>query len=366
VLARRQVDLAQIAAVGFDLDHTLAEYDDAAVNALACAETVDRLVDAGHERARFAAAYDDAAFPRGLVFDLSRGALLKLDAHGRVLRARRAGRWLTPAQTARVYRGDSDRPWPGADAAPALLSPFDAPAGYLFEALAAPPTPAPAALPRLHAEVRAALDRTHVAGAFKPAVARDLAAYVRPLSFRVEALARWRAAGKSLFVLTNSDADYTVAVLDHLFPGGAWRALFDVVVASAGKPAFFARGEGCASAGGCLVTGGGAAHVESLLGARGAAVLYAGDNPEADMDGAQRMGWRTVAVARERAEAARDSGVASSWGDPLLDAGRATWLAARLARADLVCARAADVALLQPAARLVPARAGDAAGLDWP
>jgi FMN phosphatase YigB (HAD superfamily) len=298
------------------------------------------------------------------VFDLAHGALLKLDAHGRVLRARRAGRWLTPAQSARIYPGHGE--WPGANAAPALLSPFDAPAGYLFEALATPPTPAHSALSQLHTEVRVALDRTHVAGAFKATVARDLPAYVRPLSFRVEALAGWRAAGKSLFVLTNSDAGYTVAVLDHLFPGGAWRALFDVVVAAADKPAFFARGDGCASAGGCLVTGGGAAHVESLLGARGAAVLYAGDNPEADVDGAQRMGWRTVAVARERAASPHDPRVASSWGGPLRDAGRVTWLAARLARADLVCECAADVALLQPTAHLVPARGGGPAGLDWP
>ena len=55
-------------------------------------------------------------------------------------------------------------------------------------------------------------------------------------------LLRLRAANKRLFIVTNSPLWYIAPQLD-LFVGEDWRSLFELVVVSARKPAWFAEGQ---------------------------------------------------------------------------------------------------------------------------
>ena len=90
----RPLDLARIDAVGFDLDHTLALYDDHAVNALAMAEAQELLV--AHRGYRpndviVAPQRGDFEAARALCLDLASAHVVKLDADRRVRVARRGG-----------------------------------------------------------------------------------------------------------------------------------------------------------------------------------------------------------------------------------------------------------------------------------
>ncbi len=112
VRVNRPVDPSTIRAVGFDLDHTLAVYDDDRVNALAAAETLSSLVERhGYPEGLRDITYDGRHTARGLQLDLAHATTVKLDRRCRVLRARRAGDWLDAIDT--VYT-ESALAWPKA------------------------------------------------------------------------------------------------------------------------------------------------------------------------------------------------------------------------------------------------------------
>jgi HAD superfamily 5'-nucleotidase-like hydrolase len=357
----RPLDLARIDAVGFDLDHTLALYDDDAVNALAADATRALLVGRlGYPR-WFAA--PEALPPMGpaaraLSLDLHQGAVVKLDAGRRVRRARHRGRWLDASEVGRRFAGAV--PDTG-DAAYHVYSPFDLPTLRLFEALTADPRRE--ALPdpvHLCGDIRRMLDATHTDGTLKARIFERLDDVIAPVPGIVGALEAWARAGKRLFVVTNSERDYAEAVLDHVI-GSRWRARFDVVATSARKPEFFSRRSGPEPAptpddasGARVFDHAAAVDVERSLGVRRERVLFIGDNANADIRPARRFGWRTVHVLHELASDG-DAG-ADGWGSPLEEAGEPTWLwRLVLDHADVVCDRVDRFLATAPDARLAPA-----------
>ena len=74
-------------------------------------------------------------------------------------------------------------------------------------------------------------------------MAEDPARYIIPDEHMVMMLEQYRAAGKKLFLLTNSLFDYTNVVMNFLTAseqgaqGRAWIDLFDVVIVGGCKPA---------------------------------------------------------------------------------------------------------------------------------
>ena len=79
IFVNRNLRLESIAAVGFDLDHTLAHYDPHPVERLAFEATVRKLVEAGHFPRRIRSLrYRPGAMIRGLVVDRRRGNILKV------------------------------------------------------------------------------------------------------------------------------------------------------------------------------------------------------------------------------------------------------------------------------------------------
>jgi HAD superfamily 5'-nucleotidase-like hydrolase len=352
--SQRPVDLAAVDAVGFDMDHTLALYDDAAVNELAAAAARRLLVEhLGYPAAlaRAPRAMEAPSAARTLAADLRHGAVVKLGADRRVLCARIGGRWLE----GEALNGRFAHPVPD-DAAHAydVHSPFELPVLWLLEELE---TIAPARghrAPRC-ADVRRMLDLAHTNGTLKTRLRADLARFVSGIAGVAAGLARWTDAGKKLFVVTNSEPDYAIAVLDRAV-GPAWRDLFALVVTDARKPSFFLRPRPAshaaahARAPGRVLERGDGALVEELLGAGGERVLFVGDNAQADIRAARAHGWLTAHVVPELGVAGDDA-----WGAPLVHAGRPTWLA-RLVRehADVVCDRVDRLLALAPDAVIPP------------
>jgi len=316
-------------AVGFDLDHTLAVYNDCVVNAVAWRETRSRLIHHNLPRAgQLPRRYPGEPIVRGLFIDLVSGTLCKTDAFGRVLLEAPRGS-LAPASTSPTRRTLTPK-WP---ACFIVGSAFDMVTATLFPALAPGVPPTAAQFVALCRTVREQLDAVHTRGTLKEYILAETASCVRALTISSAHLDMLRATGRSLFVLTNSEPAYTIALLDYLFDGHTlphWYDVFHTVVTGATKPQFFhatgARGrrfESISVRGACrVVAGGTAAELESILDCRPRNILYAGDHPLHDISPAAGRGWKPVAILPERNHGRRHG----PWGDPLRAGGSASWL----------------------------------------
>jgi HAD superfamily 5'-nucleotidase-like hydrolase len=333
----RPLDLSMIEAVGFDLDHTLALYDDDAVNRLAAEETIHTLKFRGYSLSSLPGEITASA-ARGLSMDLMHGNILKISASGRVKLARCGPHWLSRKEIEEQY-GDHDP----ADEATTwhVNSPFDAPTLWFFSMIGAQihGVRDTAHAAQVLKDIRTSLDESHTRGELKKHIARDLARFVSPAGNVVAGLERWKNDGKRLFVVTNSDPAFAGKILDHVI-GRQWRELFDFVFTDAGKPRFFVGPTegvpGARDARDHVVDRGHASLVEERLGLPGERILYAGDNARADIAPARRRGWRTAHIVAEL-----EAGASSPpWAGALEHEGEPTWFARTVHdHADLACAR---------------------------
>lgn len=345
------LDLATIDAVGFDLDHTLALYDDQAVNILAAEETTARLKIRGYFPASLPLEIM-ATEARGLSMDLRHGNILKIGADGRVRLARHGSNWLSDRDIEIHYDAyhpaDETATWH-------VHSPFDTPTLWFFSALGPGIRTADDAAfaARLLRDIRSSLDESHVRGELKQHIARDMDRFVTPAGSLTDGLRHWKDDGKRLFVVTNSDRRFAAGVLDHVL-GAEWRKLFDVVVTDAGKPRFFAESPSPDRPGSerdgdvLLLDGGSASILETHLGVSAGRILYAGDNARADVIPARQRGWKTVHVVAELAVPHGNT----PWAGALEHDGEPTWFARTIHdHADAVCARIDSLLALGPRSR---------------
>jgi HAD superfamily 5'-nucleotidase-like hydrolase len=359
VRVNRRLDLATIGAVGFDLDHTLALYDDRAVNSLAAVAArrllVERLDYPGWLLENTPPMEMPAA-ARTIAADLDHGAIVKLAADRRVLCARHSARWLDVAALGTHYPASvsSDRGW-----VYDVQSPFELPVLWLLEEIETQLPASPMARATRCMDIRRMLDTAHTNGELKMRLREDLDRFVRSIDGVTPGLELWAAAGKQLFVVTNSEPDFAPAVLERAV-GSSWRTLFRVVVTGAHKPAFFdassphARPHTRIDA--VVSQGGHARDVERSLGVPAHRILFVGDNPRSDILAASAHGWRTALVAPELGTDAAEHG--DGWGGPLIHDASTTWLG-RVVRehADLSCENAGRLLSRDPFAHLESAPA---------
>jgi len=320
VFVNRNLRMDRIEAVGFDMDYTLAIYQLRELEELAFAMTAARLVaHHGYPAELTEARYDPAFVIRGLVVDKQHGNLFKMDRHNHVGRGFHGRRAIPGEALHRLYREEKIH----------LSSPrfawidtlFALPEACLFaeaverlEGAGAVYDPV-----KLFDDVREAIDTIHRDGSLKKVVMGDLARYLVKDPELGAALHRLRSGGKRLFLLTNSLADYTDAVMRHVLDGllpeyPSWRNYFDAVVAGAQKPAFFSErrpllvlgadgqpaGEATSLERGRTYQGGDLLRLEELLGTGGDRVLYVGDHIYGDILRSRKSSlWRTCLVVEE-------------------------------------------------------------------
>ncbi|XP_051496771.1 cytosolic purine 5'-nucleotidase-like isoform X2 [Apus apus] len=177
-------------------------------------------------------------------------------------------------------------------------------------------------------DVREAMDHVHLSGCLKEKTLENLEKYVVKDPRVPLLLSRMREVGK-VFLATNSDYNYTDAIMSYLFdfsngdkvgtPQRPWRSYFDLIVVDTRKPLFFAEGtvlrqvntdtgklrigtytgplQHCA-----VYSGGSSDLVCDLLGVKGKDILYMGDHIFGDiLKSKKRQGWRTFLVVPELA-----------------------------------------------------------------
>jgi HAD superfamily 5'-nucleotidase-like hydrolase len=324
IYVNRNLRLAQIQMVGFDMDYTLALYHQARIEELSVAATVNKLItNKGYPPVIATLRYDPALGIRGLVVDMKLGNVFKPDRYGTPGRVRHGAVSLSSREVAALYSrermrlGDPRYAWidtlfalPEAVIYVSLVDFFD---GFTGDR---PP------YPQLWRDIRECIDLAHRDGSIKALVSADLPQYIERDPALAEALHRFRSSGKRLFLLTNSDWGYTDPVMTYLLGGSlpaypSWRNFFDVIIVSGTKPAFFTEerpfleidpGSGevidrpCTGPllRGRVYAGGNLREFEERARARGADVLYIGDHIYGDMLRSRKSSaWRTAMVLQE-------------------------------------------------------------------
>jgi 5'-nucleotidase len=324
VYVNRNLRLDRIEMVGFDMDYTLAIYNQAAIEDLSMRATLDKLVvNKGYPEAIRHLAYDPALAIRGLVVDKANGNVFKPDRYGFPGRARHG---LAPVERQRItelYQRERVRlstrryAWidtlfalPEAVLYTCLVDYFD------HHELASKPD-----YSTLWENIRECIDLAHRDGSIKEHVRANIGDYIEHDPHLAETLHKLRSSGKRLFLLTNSAWDYTDPVMGYLLDGQmdaypSWRNYFDVIVVSAGKPEFFTEEHpfveldgdgqplGRSSEGpfvrGRIYSAGNLKQFEVRARASGDSVLFVGDHIYGDMLRSRKSSsWRTAMVVQE-------------------------------------------------------------------
>jgi|JI10StandDraft_1071094.scaffolds.fasta_scaffold62326_3 5'-nucleotidase len=326
IYTNRNLNMAQIEAVGFDMDYTVAQYHQAALEELSIRKTVEKLIkNHGYPEVLRAVKLDLRFIIRGLVVDKENGHILKLDSHYVAGRCYHGYRPLPREQVLALY---GTRPIRLSEQRFALVDTlFSLPEATLLAGIIEHYETDGGTLPvsyrKLFDDIRESIDEAHRDNSLKAEILADIPRYIMQDDDLGPTLHKLRSSGKKLFLLTNSEHFYTEAVMGWLLDGKlpfyqSWRDYFDLVVVSGRKPTFFtdekpfieltAKGEEVGEAQsfrkGVVYQGGSIKALESFLDLRGDAVLYVGDHMYADILRSKKSGhWRTALVVQEMEEA---------------------------------------------------------------
>jgi len=315
VFVNRNLRMEGVRALGFDMDHTIALYNRASFEQLTHDLAVQNLVEwRGYPDGIRDIKYDPDCIIRGLIVDKRHGNILKMDFHGYIAKAMHGGHTLDRDERKKLYR--RSRVNLRSDRYQSFDTLFSMPEGSLYSALMDlrhndPDSQLSHLKPnQIFDDVRACVDKAHRDGSLKSIIVKDLSRYFVWDPDLAATLLRFRALGKKVFLLTNSEHSYTEAVMDYLLGQGEdnWKQLFDLVVVSAKKPDFFLEKRQpeviptpeCPGRGEFYFSGGNANWVERFLGANGDQVLYFGDHTYGDiLKSKKTVGWRTAMIVQE-------------------------------------------------------------------
>ena len=321
VFVNRTLNLRKIKYIGFDMDHTLVRYHSQNFEALAHKKMVEKLIrEKGYPQDIGKLKFEFDRAIRGLVIDKKNGNLLKLSRWA-AIRGSYHGTKRIDFETQKkfyqsIYIDLRDPHMVAIDTA------FSIAYAVLYAQLVDYKDSHPTMLKDYESianDVNDALDSAHRDGSLKNAVADDLIHYIRHDPESVRCLERYLKHDKKLFVLTNSDFQYTKILLDHainpyLTEHKSWTEIFDFVFTSAKKPRFFwdqldffkveltsghiSNHSGPIEKG--IYQGGCAQDLTKSLNVSGDDILYIGDHIYSDILRIKKdCNWRTALIVEE-------------------------------------------------------------------
>lgn len=320
IYCNRDLNLSSVHWVGFDMDYTLALYRQDSFDTLAYRLTIEILIEQfGYDESIRERPYNPDFVVRGLVIDRQHGNILKMNRFRHVGKAWHGLRELSDEERAR-YR--KDIPQISDDRYRLLDTLFEVPEAYVyamlvdyFDEMETHPNYA-----KLSDDLLRATDIVHDGGTLKSRITADIPTYIHRDPDLPSALHRLRSSGKRIFLLTNSDATYTRAVMSWLLDGQreaypSWKTYFDIIITDAGKPSFFRGGEPFLKLDdddnvvdeevtsferGTLYARGNIVKFERAIGLGGDEVLYVGDHIFGDILRSKLdSNWRTAMVIPE-------------------------------------------------------------------
>jgi 5'-nucleotidase len=318
VFCNRNLKMSGISWVGFDMDYTLAIYDQPAMDDLSIRATVKKLIARGYPDFIQTVPVSTQFPVRGLLIDKRFGHVLKMDRYKHVHKGYHGFRELTKEELRTLYHSKKIRPatpryhWIDTLYALSEVACYAAlvdameKKGYAVD------------YSRLFTDIRECIDEAHRDGTILDEVSSNLPHFVHRDPSLAPTLHKLRSAGKKLFLLTNSRWAYTDKMMTYLLGGAmseypTWKNFFDVVIVAATKPIFFTEkrpllerdGDNVRPAQpplerGKIYEGGNLQDFERALGATGDEVLYVGDHIYGDILRSKKdSAWRTAMVIQE-------------------------------------------------------------------
>jgi len=309
IFTNRNIKFSRIQTLGFDMDYTLAQYRqdelDQLVQRLALAQMVQ---EKGYPENILSIPYKDTFAIRGLILDTELGNVLKMDKFRYVSLAYHGLKPLDSDIKVELYNiiriNLSSQRFQPVDTLFELLE------TYLYAALISglENIGKPVNFKDLYTDLRSSIDACHSNGSLKKEIMSDPERYFHDDPMLLPTLHQFRKVGKRLFVLTNSEPQYTDFVLSHLFRKAnpffhGWRSCFDFVGASACKPGFFTEGtpvDVIEKKDTFFFSGGNFEYLQNQLQVKPDRVLYVGDHIYGDiLKSKQQSTWRTCIIVPE-------------------------------------------------------------------
>lgn len=321
VFVNRTLNMKRIRYIGLDMDHTLIRYYTEEFERLSHSVMKEKLVkNKAYPEVVRQLNFDYNLAIRGLVVDREKGNLLKLNRHS-AIRASYHGLHPVDYKTQqKLYKStyiDLSSP-----SYMAVDTSFSISLATLIAQIVELKKKDLTGYPdfsRIADDVLYVLDEAHRDGSLKNTVRKDLEKFIIKDPEVVTGLERYRRHGKKIFILTNSDYEYTKLLLDYainpyLKECKSWTELFEIVITFAQKPRFFydnlkffkvdpATGS-MTNQNDKLTPGiyqGGCAEVFTKdLDLEGDEILYIGDHIYGDILRLKKdCGWRTAMVIEE-------------------------------------------------------------------
>jgi HAD superfamily 5'-nucleotidase-like hydrolase len=319
VFVNRNLKMSNIDWVGFDMDYTLAIYNQAEMDRLSIRATVEKLIGRGYP-ALIRDIHYLVEFPiRGLLIDKRFGHILKMNRYKVVQKGYHGLRELSKEEIRTLYQQKKIRPtttrYHWIDTLYALSE------TTLYAGIVDALDQRGEALDygRLFTDIRESIDEAHRDGTIVDQVEADLPRYVERDPALAQTLHKLRSAGKRLFLLTNSGCSFTERMMTYLLGDAmpeypSFRHYFDILIVAAQKPAFFEERRPLlerTAAGelrpatlplerGLIYEGGNLHELERCLGVPGDRILYVGDHIYGDiLRSKKESAWRTAMIIQE-------------------------------------------------------------------
>ncbi len=319
IYVNRDLKLARCDWIGFDMDYTLAIYQQEQMDLLSVEATTRKLVLRGYPEWILELAYP-LTFPiRGLLIDKHLGNVLKMNRFKIVRKGYHGLRELTRNELRALYyekkiRHKSSRyHW--------IDTLYSLSEACMYSAIIEAYEARGQAVRygRLFNDIRECIDEAHRDGTILDAVSADLPRFVVRDPELAATLHKLRSAGKKLFLLTNSRWPYTKTMMSYLLDGAlsdypSFQHYFDAIIVAAKKPDFFQqnnplleRTDGGATRPaalplerGKIYEGGNLHDLQEALGVTGNRVVYVGDHIYGDMLRSKKDStWRTAMILQE-------------------------------------------------------------------
>lgn len=326
IYVNRTLNMKQIAALGFDMDYTLVRYDSQAFEEMTYKEIQKKLIEVknyptviGQLKFKFNLAI------RGLVIDKPHGNVLKLSTYSKVKHAYHGLKEIDFKSQQKIYQGlvidlnDSDR-YSIVDTTFSIS--YCTMYMQMIELKDKHPELNLPDYKTIENDILEALDISHRDGTLKSQVKKNVKKFIIQDPEIVSALERFKKHGKKLWVITNSDYEYSRLLLDYsinpfLKEHKHWSDLFNIVVTAASKPRFFTdkmpllqvdpvsglmrNHHGKIEDG--IYQGGNAQTIQKSSGFTGEQILYLGDHIYGDVLSIKKTcNWRTALVIEELIE----------------------------------------------------------------
>ncbi len=322
VYCNRDLNMRKTEAIGFDIDYTLAQRKQEAIDALFVQKTLERLVDERGYPEKILEIEPRPEFAiRGLVLDTHRGNIFKIDRHRHVGQVYHGFREL-PEDERHEYRQTTIRF--NHERYVLIDTLFALPEAFLYAALVDfledEEPHRDHDWRRVYDDIRYCIDLAHRDNSIKDEIIANPGEYVTRNPSLALTFHKFRSSGKSLFLLTNSFARYTDRVMSYLlddvlseYPD--WHNYFDIVITGAGKPAFFTerspflavdtyeqvQGEERQSFDpNTIYQSGNLRDFERMAGFGGDSILFIGDHIYGDILRSKKStAWRTAMIVQE-------------------------------------------------------------------